>query len=94
MGDFARHQELQGVLGAGIVAEIDQPLVDDLGARLGCDVAAKVDVEFACDFEVIGGSGVTLRIEQVYPAASGNRDQRIGFGGLTVTLHRFEMHSR
>ena len=41
----------------GVVAEIDQPLVDDLGARLGGDVAAQVDVELAGDLEVVGGPG-------------------------------------
>ena len=86
MGDFARHQELQGVLGAGIVAEIDQPLIDDLGARLGGDVAAQVDIELAGDLEVIGRPGIALRIEQIYAAATRDRDQRIGFGRLTVEL--------
>src|SRR3954471_18863603 len=30
--DLPRHQELQRILRAGVVAEIDQPFVDDLGA--------------------------------------------------------------
>jgi hypothetical protein len=29
--DFARHQELQRVLGAGVIAKVDQPLIDDFG---------------------------------------------------------------
>ena len=58
MGDFPRHQELQRVLGSGIAAEVDQPLVDDLCARFGGDIAAKVDIEFAGDFEVVGGPGI------------------------------------
>ncbi len=41
MRDFARHQELKRVFGAGVAAEIDQPLVDDLGAGLGSDIAAQ-----------------------------------------------------
>jgi len=44
MRDFARHQELQGILSAHIVAEVDQPLVNDLRARFGRDVAAQIDV--------------------------------------------------
>ena len=94
VGDFAGHQELQRVLGAGVVAEIDQPLVDDLGARFGRDVAAQVDVEFAGDLQIIGGPGVALRIEQIHAAAAGDRDQRVGLGGLPVELHRLEVHAR
>src|SRR4051812_48973211 len=29
--DFACHEKLKGILGAGIPAEVDQPLVNDLG---------------------------------------------------------------
>ena len=67
MRDFARHQELQRVLGAGVVAEIDQPLVDDLRAGFGGDVAAQIDVELAGDLQVVGGPGVAQRIEEVTP---------------------------
>ena len=49
--DLARHQELQRILRADVVAEVDQPLVDDLGARLGGDVAAQIDVELAGDLQ-------------------------------------------
>jgi hypothetical protein len=40
MSDFAGHQELQGILCACVVAEIDQPLIDDLGARFRGDIVA------------------------------------------------------
>ena len=93
MRDFPRHQELQGVFGAGVVAEIDQPLIDDLGTRFGCDIAAQVDVEFAGDLQVIGGPGIALRIEQVHAAAARDRNQRIGFGRLTIEFRRLEMHA-
>ena len=53
VGDFARHQELQCVAGADILAEIDQPLVHNLRAGFGRDIAAKVDIEFAGDLEVV-----------------------------------------
>src|SRR4029450_11972098 len=51
MGDLARHQELQGVLGAGVAREINQAFVDDLGACLGGDIAPEIDVELAGDLQ-------------------------------------------
>jgi hypothetical protein len=65
MCDFARHQELQRVLGTDIVAEIDQSLVDDLGAGFRRDVAAQIDVELAGDLEIICRPSISLRVEQV-----------------------------
>jgi len=61
--DLARHQKLQRVLRSCIIAEIDQPFVDDLCARFRCDVAAQVDVELSGDFEV--------RVEKIDAAAAG-----------------------
>lgn len=87
MSYFPGHQELQGVLRAVVVTEIDQPLVDDLGPRLGRNVAAQVDVELACYLQIIGRPSVALRVDQIYPAATCNCDQRIGFSCLTVELH-------
>jgi hypothetical protein len=67
MRDFAGHKELQCVLRAGIVGEIDDPLVDDLCAGFCGDVAPQIDVEFARDLEVVvGGPGVALRVEEVH----------------------------
>ena len=86
MSDFARHQELQRVLGAGVIAEIDQPLVDDLRPRFGGDIAPQIDVEFAGDLEIVGGPGIALRIEQIDAAAAGDGDQRIGLGRFAVEL--------
>ena len=93
MGDLARHQELQRILGAGVIAEVDQPLIDDLGAGLGRDVAAQIDIELAGDLEVVGGPGVSHRVEQVDAAAAGDGDQRIGLGLVARELHRLEMHA-
>lgn len=45
--DLASHQQLQCVLCAGVVAEIDQTLVNNLGARFGSDVAAQVHIQLA-----------------------------------------------
>jgi hypothetical protein len=73
VGDFAGHQKLKRVLGADIVAEIDQSLVDDLRPGLGSDVAAQVDVELAGDLELIRRPGVSLRVKQVNAAAAGDR---------------------
>ncbi|MGX1213608.1 hypothetical protein AB7M42_003873 [Bradyrhizobium diazoefficiens] len=94
VGDLPRHQELQGVLGARVVAEIDQPFVDYLGAGLRSDVAAQVDVEFAGDFEVVGGPGVALRVEQADATASGDRDQGIGFRRFAIEFQRLQVQAR
>ena len=75
MRDFARHQELQRIFGAGIVAEIDQPLIDDLRAGFGCDIAAQIDVQLAGDLEIVGCPGVALRVEEIDAAAAGNGDE-------------------
>ena len=86
MRDFARHQELQRILRAGVVGEVDQPLIDDLRARFGGDVAAQVDIELAGDLQVVGRPGVSHRVEEIDAAAAGDRDERIGFGGLAIEL--------
>ena len=72
MRNLARHQELQRVFGACIVAEIDQPLIDDLRTGFGGDVAAQVDVKLSCDLKIIGGPGIALRVEKI-DAASAQR---------------------
>ena len=87
MGDLARHQELQRILGAGVAAEIDQALVDDLRARLGGDIAAQIDVELAGDLEVVRGPGIAHGIVQVDAAAAGDRDQRIDLGLFADGFH-------
>lgn len=63
MGDFPRHEELQGILGTGVVTEIDQPLIDYLRTRLGGDVTAQVDIQLASDLQVVGRPCIALRIE-------------------------------
>ena len=82
MGDLAGHEELQRVLRAGIVAEIDQALVDDLGPRLGGDVAAQIDVQLAGDLQVVRGPRVAHGVAQVHAATAGDGDQRVGLGGV------------
>jgi hypothetical protein len=94
MGDLARHQELQRILGAGIVTEVDQSLVHDLGAGFDRNVAAQVNVEFAGDLQIVGCPWVALRIEQVHPAAARDRNQGISLGGLAVEFRGFQMHPR
>jgi hypothetical protein len=58
--DFAGHEELEGVLGSDVITEIDQPLIDDLGAGLGGDVAAEVDIELASDLQIVGRPRISL----------------------------------
>jgi hypothetical protein len=93
VGDFARHQELQRILGAGIVAEIDQPLIHDLRAGFGGDVAAQIDIEFPGDLEIIRRPGIALRIEQVDTAPACDRNKRVGLGRVTFEFRGSEMHA-
>src|SRR5687768_9090467 len=93
MRDLARHQELQGVLGTDVLAEVDQALIHDLGARLGGDVAAKIDVELAGNLQVIGRPGIAHRVKEIDAAATCDRDERIGFGELALKLHRREVET-
>ena len=51
MGDLSGHQELKRILRTGIIAKVDEPLVDNLGSGFGRDIAAEVNVEFAGYFE-------------------------------------------
>src|ERR1700682_1257523 len=91
---FPRHQELQGILSARVIAEIDEPLIDDLGTRFRRDIAAKINVKFTSDLQVIGGPGIALRFEQFHPPAACDRKQGVGFAGLTIEFGWFEMHPR
>jgi hypothetical protein len=45
MGDFTGHQELKRVLGAGVVAEVDQSLIDYFRPCFRGDVARKIHVQ-------------------------------------------------
>ncbi len=94
MGDLARHQELQRVLRPDIVAEIDQPFIHDLRARLGGDVAAQIDVQLAGDLEIVGSPRIALRVEQIDASPAGDGDQGIGFRGVAGELRRLQMHPR
>ena len=60
MRDFPRHQELQGIFSARVIAEIDEPLIDDFGASFRGDIAAKINIKFTGDFQVIGAPGIAL----------------------------------
>ena len=94
MGDFPGHEKLQGVLCAGVIAKIDQSLIDDLCPGFGRDVAAQVDVELAGDLEIVRRPGIALRVEQVDAAAAGDGDQRIGLCSFSVEFRRLEMEPR
>ena len=88
VADFARHEELERILGPRIVAEIDQPLIDDLRTRLGGDIASQVNVEFACDLQIIGGPSIALRVIEIDPAAARNGNEGICLRLLAVELQR------
>jgi hypothetical protein len=91
VGDFPCHQELQRVLGPSIVAEIDEPLIDDFGAGFGRNIATQINIELTSYFKIIGRPGVSLRIEEIDSAAAGNGDQGISFCGLTIELRWLQM---
>ncbi|MNS07037.1 hypothetical protein D3C72_384720 [compost metagenome] len=42
VGHLTRHEEGQGVLDSGIVGDVDQPLIDDLGPRFGGDIGTQI----------------------------------------------------
>jgi hypothetical protein len=75
MRDFPRHQELQGIFSARVIAEIDESLIDDLGKRFRGDIAAKINIKFTSDLQVIGGPGIALRIKEVHAAAACDRNR-------------------
>ena len=91
MRDFARHKELKRVLGAGIVTEIDQPLIHNLRPGFGCDIAAQVDVEFAGDLEIVCRPGIALRVEEIDAAAARDGDKRIGLRFFAIEFRWLEM---
>jgi len=94
VGDLTRHEKLQRVNGARVVAKVDQALIDDFGARLRGDITAKVDIQLAGDFEIVGRPCIAHGILKGDAASPGDCDQGIYFGSLAVVLHRFEMHPR
>ena len=55
MRDFARHQEAERFLDAWIVRDGDQPLADDLGARLRRDIGAQIGGRLAAAVDIGGG---------------------------------------
>jgi hypothetical protein len=93
VGDFPGHQELQRVLGAGVIREVDEPLIDDFRAGFGGDVAAQVDVQLPGDLQVVGRPRVALRVEQVDAAATGDGDERIGLSRIAIEFHRLEVEA-
>ena len=96
VGDLARHQKLKRILGAGVPAEIDQALVDDLRARFGRDIAAKVDVQFAGDLEIIAVQALPMELNRLTPpppaiaiSGSTSASSRTDFSGLRCIRAKF-----
>jgi hypothetical protein len=94
MRNLARHEKLQRVFCARIIAEIDQPFINDLRTGFGGDVAAQIDVKLSCDLEVIGGPWIALRVEKIDAAAAGNGDDGFGFRLLTIEFGWLKMEAR
>ena len=87
--DLTRHQELQRVDRAGVLGEVDEPFVDDLGPRLGRDVAAQIDVELAGNLQVVRRPRVSLELCRLTPpppaiaiSGSASAASRLNFIGL------------
>jgi hypothetical protein len=91
---LACHKELESILGTCVVAEIDQPLIDDLGARLCCDVTSKIDVQLSGDFQIVRSPRIALGIEEIDSAAAGDRNKRVCLGCLAIEFRRFQVHTR
>ncbi len=73
MRDLARHQESKGFLEAGIIGDVDQPLVDDLGARLGGDVGPQIAGRVADGVDIGRGPGHAGGVGQGWRAAVEDR---------------------
>src|SRR5258708_5451152 len=72
---------------------VDESFVHNLCTSLGRDIAAEIDIQLASDLQVCRGPGISHRIEQVHPSASGNRDEGIGLSCLAIGFERFKMHA-
>ena len=58
VGDFPRHEELQSVFRSGVITEVDEAFVNDLGTGFGGNIAPQVHVELACDLEIVRSPGI------------------------------------
>jgi hypothetical protein len=72
---------------------VNQALVDDLGARLGSDVAAQIDVELSRDLQIVGGPGAAYRVVEIDASATGDGDERVGLGSFAIGFQVFEVHT-
>ncbi len=64
MRDFSRHQKSERFLYAGIIGQVDQSLVDDLGPRFRRDVRAKICSWFSDRIDVRRGPGYAAGVDQ------------------------------
>jgi hypothetical protein len=64
------------------------------GARLGGDVAAEINVEFAGDTEVIRRPRVAHGVAEGHAATARDGDKRIGFRRFAGCFHGLQVHTR
>src|SRR4051812_3240159 len=93
VGDLTGHEELQSIDRTGIIAKVDEPLINNLGPGFGSDIAAEVDIQLAGDLEIVSGPGIARGIVEVDATAASDRDQRIDFRRSSLHLCRFEVHA-
>src|SRR6185312_4885013 len=93
MCNFTGHKELERILRACIIAKIDKAFVNNFGASFSGDVAAKINVQFTGNFEIIGGPGITHGVVKCDSTAARNSNQRIRFSSPARGLHWLEMHA-
>ena len=67
--------------------------MNDLGSGHRRDVAAKVDIQFPGDLEIVGRPGVTHGLTEGDTAPARDGDERVRFGSFTGGLHRFQVHT-
>lgn len=75
VGNFASHQELQCVFAALIVGQMDQSLIGDFGACFSCDIVSQIDIQFACNLQVVRGPRVANRVKEVESATACDGDE-------------------
>ena len=95
MSDLPRHQDLKCVFGPGVIAEVDQPFVDDFRPSFGSDITAEINIEFTRDFQVVSRPCVSHRIEQADATSTStrDRDEWINLSGFPTFLHGLEVHA-
>src|SRR6202012_2310593 len=79
---LARHEERQRFMDIRVVGELHQVFVNQLGARLGREVAAQVYRQVAIGMDIRRAPGNPLAVAWGDAAAGDDRELRVGKNGL------------